>query len=83
MLALLSGATSYRRIIIFLDQRRITLNEVFGVALKRAPSVNTLRTVLQELDGAPGNRRSAGPEGLLPVTEPGRMRVIAFDGGVP
>jgi hypothetical protein len=51
VLALLSGATSYRRIIIFLDQRRLALNEVFGVALKRAPSVNTLRTVLQELDG--------------------------------
>ena len=28
VLALLSGATSYRRIIIFLDQRRIVLNEV-------------------------------------------------------
>lgn len=51
VLALLSGATSYRRIIIFLDQHRIVLNEVFGVALKRAPSVNTLRTVLQDLDG--------------------------------
>jgi len=41
VLALLSGATSYRRIIIFLDQRRLALNEVFGVALRRAPSVNT------------------------------------------
>ena len=51
VLALLSGATSYRRIIIFLDQRRIALNAVFGVALKRAPSVNTLRGALQELDG--------------------------------
>ena len=59
MLALLSGATSYRRIIIFLDQRRITLNAVFGVALKRAPSVNTLRTVLQDLHATPWNRRSA------------------------
>src|SRR3954470_5314589 len=81
VLALLSGATSYRRIIIFLDQRRNVLNEVFGVALKRAPSVNTLRTVLQELDGdalEQAFRRHA--EGLLPVTEPGRMPVIALDG---
>ena len=81
VLALLSGATSYRRIIIFLDQRRLALNEVFGVALKRAPSVNTLRTVLQELDGdalEQAFRRHA--EGLLPVTEPGRMPVIALDG---
>ena len=81
VLALLSGATSYRRIIIFLDQRRIALNAVFGVALKRAPSVNTLRGVLQELDGdalEQAFRRHA--EGLLPVTEPGRMPVIALDG---
>jgi hypothetical protein len=49
VLALLSGATSYRRVIIFLEQRRGVLNEVFGFALKRAPAVNTLRTVLQDL----------------------------------
>src|SRR3954469_20715510 len=102
VLALLSGATSYRRIIIFLDQRRLALNEVFGVALKRAPSVNTLRTVLQELDGVALKRAPSvntlrtvlqeldgdaleqafrrHAEGLLPVTEPGRMPVIALDG---
>lgn len=85
VLALLSGATSYRRIVVFLDQRRIALNialnEVFGVALKRAPSVNTLRTVLQELDGdalEPAFRRHA--EDLLAPGEPGRMPVIALDG---
>ena len=82
VLALLSGATSYRRIIIiFLDQRRITLNAVFGFALKRAPSVNTLRTVLQDLDGdalEQAFRRHA--EGLLPAVEPGRRPVIALDG---
>jgi hypothetical protein len=33
VLALLSGATSYRRIIIFLEQRRIVLNTLFGVSL--------------------------------------------------
>jgi hypothetical protein len=79
VLALLSGATSYRRIIIFLDQRRIVLNEVFGVALKRAPSVNTLRTML--LDGEAleqAFRRHA--EGLLPAPEPGRRPVVALDG---
>jgi DDE_Tnp_1-associated len=81
VLALLSGATSYRRIIIFLDQRRITLNAVFGFALKRAPSVNTLRTVLQELDGdalEQAFRRHAG--GLLPAVEAELMPVIALDG---
>ena len=81
VLALLSGATSYRRIIIFLDQRRVALNEVFGVALKRAPSVNTLRTMLQDLDGdalEQAFRRHA--EGLLPAPEPGQRPVVALDG---
>ena len=44
MLALLSGATSYRHIICFLEQRRLVLNALFGCTLKRAPSLNTLRT---------------------------------------
>jgi hypothetical protein len=80
VLALLSGATSYRRIIIFLDQRRIVLNEVFGVALKRAPALNTLRTVLQELDGdalEQAFRRHA--EGLLATTG-GQRPAVALDG---
>ena len=47
VLALLSGAKSYRGIITFLEQRREHLNRHFEVDLKRAPAVNTLRTVLQ------------------------------------
>jgi predicted transposase YbfD/YdcC len=80
VLALLSGATSYRRIICFLEQRREVLTELFGVTLRRAPSVNTLRTVLQELDGDAlerAFRRHA--EGLLARTE-GETPVIALDG---
>lgn len=50
VLALLSGARSYRGIITFMEQRRLHLNRHFGVDLKRAPAVNTLRAVLQSLD---------------------------------
>ena len=50
VLALLSGPRSYRGIITFMEQRRLHLNRHFGVDLKRAPAVNTLRTVLQSLD---------------------------------
>lgn len=80
VLALLSGATSYRRIIIFLEQRRVVLNTLFDFSLKRAPSINTVRTVLQGLDGdalEQAFRRHA--EGLLARTR-GRMPVIALDG---
>ena len=41
VLALLSGARSYRGIITFLEHRREHLNHHFGVDLKRAPVVNT------------------------------------------
>ncbi len=80
VLALLSGATSYRRIIVFLEQRRERLNELFGVTLRRAPSVNTLRTVLQNLDGDAlerAFRRHAA--GLLARPE-GGMPAVALDG---
>src|SRR3954469_14159455 len=53
VLALLSGATSYRRIICFLEQRRIVLNALFGCSLKRAPSLNALRSVLRPLTATP------------------------------
>ena len=50
VLALLSGARSYRGIITFLEQRRELLNDTFDVDLKRAPALNTLRTLLQSLE---------------------------------
>jgi hypothetical protein len=50
VLALLSGAKSYRGIITFLEQRRDLLNHTFAVDLKRAPVVNTLRSILQSLE---------------------------------
>lgn len=78
VLALLSGARSYRGIITFLEQRREQLNHHFGVALKRAPAVNTLRTVLHSLDTETleaAFRRHA--KALLPE---GEELVIALDG---
>lgn len=81
VLALLSGAQSYRGIVTFLEQRRELLNYHFGVDLKRAPVVNTLRTVLQSLDTADleaAFRRHA--KALLPAAAAGETPVIALDG---
>jgi hypothetical protein len=79
VLALLSGATSYRHIICFLEQRRLVLNALFGCTLKRAPSLNTLRTVLQTLDrDALEDAFRQHARGLLPAA--GRMPVVALDG---
>ena len=81
VLALLSGAKSYRGIITFLEQRREHLNHHFGVDLKRAPVVNTLRMVLQSLPTEAleeAFRRHA--QALLPDGGAGEQPVIAIDG---
>ena len=81
VLALLSGARSYRGIITFLEQRRGLLNDHFGVDLKRAPAVNTLRTLLQSLETDALEavfRRHA--KALLSASETGDRLAIALDG---
>ena len=81
VLALMSGARSYRGIITFLEERRDLLNQHFGVGLKRAPAVNTLRTVLQALDADALERAFRHhAKDLLAAAEAGANPVIALDG---
>jgi DDE_Tnp_1-associated len=82
VLAVLAGATSYRRIRLFIGVHRERLNATFGARFRRAPAVNTLRALLHALDPAAieaAFRRHA--EHLdHAATPPGRQRVIALDG---
>ena len=50
VLAVLAGATSYRGIVTFLAVHRDRLGHVYGVRLRRAPAVNTLRNLFLALD---------------------------------
>jgi DDE_Tnp_1-associated len=50
VLAVLAGATSYRGIVTFLAIHRDRLGHGYGVRLRRAPAVNTLRNLFQALD---------------------------------
>ena len=82
VLAVLAGATSYRRIRLFIGAHRERLNATFGASFRRAPAVNTLRTLFHALDPAEleaAFRRHA--EHLLgrAAAPPGR-RFIALDG---
>ncbi len=80
VLAVLAGATSYRRIRLFIGVHRERLNATFGARFRRAPAVNTLRALLHALDPAEVEaafRRHAAH--LDDATPPGR-RVIALDG---
>jgi hypothetical protein len=81
VLALMRGARSYRGIITFLEERRDLLNQHFGVALKRAPAVNTLRTVLQSLDAEALERAFRHhARDWLSVVEADGTPMLALDG---
>src|SRR3954469_2959523 len=81
VLAMLAGATSYRRIRLFMGVHRERLNATFGARFRRAPAVNTLRALLHALDPAAieaaFRRHAEHLEGAAPA--PGR-RVVALDG---
>jgi hypothetical protein len=77
----LAGATSYRRIRLFIGVHRERLNATFGARFRRAPAVNTLRALVHALDPAEieaAFRRHA--EHLGGGTAPPGRRVIALDG---
>src|SRR4051794_34501251 len=79
--AVLAGATSYRRIRLFIGAHRERLNATFGACFRRAPAVNTLRALLHALDPAEleaAFRRHAERLDVVPAS-PGR-RVVALDG---
>jgi len=81
VLAVLAGATSYRRIRLFIGVHRERLNATFGARFRRAPAVNTLRALLHALDPADleaAFRRHAEHRGAA-TAAPGR-RVVALDG---
>jgi len=50
IMAILSGATSYRKIERFIKARRERLNELCGINWKRAPAHNTIRYALIGLE---------------------------------
>ena len=52
VLAILAGATSYRGMRVFITVHRERLNATFGARFRRAPAVNTLRSLFQALDPA-------------------------------
>src|SRR4051812_41768948 len=52
VLAVLAGATSYRGIPTFIGVHRERLNAVFGARFRRAPAVNTLRSLFPALEPA-------------------------------
>jgi DDE_Tnp_1-associated len=81
VLAVLAGATSYRGIVTFLAVHRDRLGQVYGVRLRRAPAVNTLRNLFLALDPVDleaAFRRHARHLGAAALDD--GPRVVALDG---
>ena len=84
ILAVLSGATSYRRVHRFIETHRDRLNEAFGFGWKAAPAYSAIRTILRGLDAADVERVFRAHAAGLNETEPGddldTLAVVAIDG---
>ncbi len=81
VLAVLAGATSYRGIVTFLAVHRDRLGHVYGVRLRRAPAVTTLRNLFLALDPADLEAAFRRHAGHLGATGPADgLRVVALDG---
>src|SRR3954465_11470984 len=80
VLAVLAGATSYRRIRLFMGVHRERLNATFGAGFRRAPAVNTLRALLHALDPAEIEAAFRRHADQLGGSAPPGRRVVALDG---
>ena len=58
ILAILSGATSYRKVHRFIETHRLRLNEAFGFGWKKAPAYSAIRFILQERTFIVSGKRS-------------------------
>ena len=52
ILAILSGATSYRKVHGFIEAHRKNLNKAFGLGWRTAPAYSAIRFILRGLGGA-------------------------------
>ncbi len=84
ILAILSGATSYRKVHGFIETHRGRLNKAFGLGWKAAPAYSAIRTILHGLDGAEVERifrvHAAGLSGTAASQDVEAMAVVAIDG---
>src|SRR3954462_15023810 len=80
VLAVLAGATSYRRIRLFIGVHRERLNATCGPRSRRAPAVNTLRALLHALDPAELEAAFRRHAEHLGGAAPSAQRVVALDG---
>jgi hypothetical protein len=84
ILAILSGATSYRKVHRFIQAHRVRLNRTFDFGWDTAPAYSAIRFILRGLDGAEVERVFRSHAAILNRTEAGTdieaLPVVAIDG---
>ena len=81
ILAIVSGADSYRGVRTFIKVHRRKLNKAFGISWKRPPAHTAIRYILQGLSAADVEKVFREHAAELNFDAAGRgPRVIAFDG---
>ena len=80
-LAILSGATSYRKIHTFISVRYDSLNEVFDLNWKRLPAYSTIRDIIQGTSESELERVFREYSKTLDETED-EKKLIGYDGKV-
>jgi hypothetical protein len=83
ILAVLSGATSYRKVHGFIVVHRERLNDAFGFGWKTAPAYSAVRTILHSLDADAVERIFRAHAVQLSADDRGdaeNMPVVAIDG---
>jgi hypothetical protein len=81
ILAIISGANSYRGVRTFIKMHRVKLNKAFKISWKRPPAHTAIRYILQGLEAAEVEKAFREHAARLNdvAASPG-ARVVAFDG---
>lgn len=80
ILAMVSGANSYRGVHTFMKVHRADLNKAFGLRWKRAPAYTAIRYILQRLKGEHVETAFRAHAQTLNLSATSRTRIVALDG---
>jgi predicted transposase YbfD/YdcC len=82
VLAMMSNALTYTTITTYIQERWLLLNELSGSSLKRAPCLNTVRTLMQRLNPQQMEQglRQHAQDLLQARSSTGETLVVALDG---
>lgn len=80
ILAIASGADSYRKIAIYIEENFETFQETYSMNWKRAPSYNSIRHIIQSLDQKETERIFRQYALFITPFEKDKGTLIALDG---